>query len=917
MSEQYELNKQPFSEKSLPLPYDSQFRAKVTFDTTIIENQIGREQRFPNRTEYRLKCDLSDLILREQDAKNILDFFKARNGSNAEFRFKFWADCTATHQPWIHDTSTNASGDTIEIKTQGIVLQDNNNSSKGQLVKIYEIHEIHNTTQNTKHTAYKTITKPIINDNFKVFSGGTEKTSGFDLNTALGTITTTDGTNAGSLTWQGEFELPVRFDRDSFPQVLLVETGKTKESYAEDFRNLQSNLYRFDSLPIIEEPKQSSLDITLTENYSKINTKLDFGYQPGSTLDSNFDNYSYETFNKRTFRESREDNKPTLEFDRVILDQGRLIYSSNKAESLFVFFVVAKGRLLNFSYSEVSETFQDVRFNTDELEIEPLARLGSYESDLVDVGYFKFGYNNLSLKTFPLPDFDFDIDNETYLLLYYDTSGSMYEFSSAVSEGFELAKEVLKDSVYGGDQSLVNKYLKRVNSNSERWLDWAGTDARDSTSEPKKQATVLFINESEDRYHDDDDGSKGITEPTTEYETDYNDFTNFISDAEIIKSQVIAIQGGSIQYLSGGDTFLEHLKNAIEGNAPYDTLGTGLKDLGGSVPTYGFFSSKSPEDNLQDPILYRNLILNTLNSSNFSDIELGITSSTNNLNNLITEEINPIARCVLITRKDGVKLGFTSHDKDLIIDGVTYRAREAQTPTNIERKNDLSINNSELESVISTLSSPVINDADLVAGKYKDAEVKIFLVDFTNLPSTPSDGFLLQDGLIGEINTDNLTYSFEIMSKTDTLLNREAVDKISPTCQYNLGDSNCGVDLTNKKQTVTIDYQSDDYLALNFNETLNVSTSDTNNYSFGTVEFTTGLNAGLKEYIFQQLDSNSVELFKPMPYQVQSGDELVITQGCAKNPEACKAYSNFNNFGGFPTDGNFMPGNDFIYNALD
>jgi len=52
-----------------------------------------------------------------------------------------------------------------------------------------------------------------------------------------------------------------------------------------------------------------------------------------------------------------------------------------------------------------------------------------------------------------------------------------------------------------------------------------------------------------------------------------------------------------------------------------------------------------------------------------------------------------------------------------------------------------------------------------------------------------------------------------------------------------------------------------------------------------------------------------------MPYQVQSGDELIITQGCAKNPESCKAYSNFTNFGGFPSTGNFMPGNDFIYNA--
>jgi uncharacterized phage protein (TIGR02218 family) len=280
----------------------------------------------------------------------------------------------------------------------------------------------------------------------------------------------------------------------------------------------------------------------------------------------------------------------------------------------------------------------------------------------------------------------------------------------------------------------------------------------------------------------------------------------------------------------------------------------------------------------------------------------------------IGKSINPLARCVLIERTDGVNEGFTTYDRNIVIDGVTYRAKEAQQGTNVENKTDLSVNNSELDSV---LTPSGITEEDIVAGKYKNAEVTIFLVDYTNLPNTPSGGFLLQRGIIGEIKTGSLTYDFEILSKADSLLNRQASERISPTCQYDFGDSNCGFDTSLVTQSVTVNSQSSDTLSLTFDETLNAGANDTVNYSFGKVQFTSGLNNGLEEFIFKQTGTNTVQLFKPMPYLVQSGDTLDITQGCPKSAQGCKAYNNFNNFGGFPTDGNFMPGNNFLLNATN
>lgn len=109
-------------------------------------------------------------------------------------------------------------------------------------------------------------------------------------------------------------------------------------------------------------------------------------------------------------------------------------------------------------------------------------------------------------------------------------------------------------------------------------------------------------------------------------------------------------------------------------------------------------------------------------------------------------EVATLATCWKITRRDGVILGFTDHIRDLEIDGVIYHAASGYTRTAIRSTADLAVDNLDVESVFSDDS---ITKADLRAGRYDFAEIRMFLVNYQDL----SQGVLkLRRGWLGEVS---------------------------------------------------------------------------------------------------------------------------------------------------------------------
>ncbi|MFQ6016787.1 MAG: DUF2163 domain-containing protein [Kiloniellaceae bacterium] len=153
-----------------------------------------------------------------------------------------------------------------------------------------------------------------------------------------------------------------------------------------------------------------------------------------------------------------------------------------------------------------------------------------------------------------------------------------------------------------------------------------------------------------------------------------------------------------------------------------------------------------------------------------------------------------LATCWKVKRTDGTILGFTEHDRDLTIDladgdgPLTYAAATGYTRTGIKTGADLKVDNLD---VLGVLDSAAITAADIRAGRYDFAEVKIFLVNWRDL----AQGALkLRRGKIGEVSIRDDAFVAELRGLAQ-LYAQQVVELTTPACRADLGDARCQVRL--------------------------------------------------------------------------------------------------------------------------
>jgi uncharacterized phage protein (TIGR02218 family) len=133
-------------------------------------------------------------------------------------------------------------------------------------------------------------------------------------------------------------------------------------------------------------------------------------------------------------------------------------------------------------------------------------------------------------------------------------------------------------------------------------------------------------------------------------------------------------------------------------------------------------------------------------------------------------------------------VGYTNHDKDLVVDGVTYAASTGYTPTDVSGSAALNVDNLDL---IGLLISSGIDESSIEGGALDGAEVRMFMVDWEN----PANGTIeLLDGVIGEVTRHDEMFVAEVRSKAQHV-QQHVVELTSNHCRAQLGDSRCGVPL--------------------------------------------------------------------------------------------------------------------------
>ncbi|MDA5194955.1 DUF2163 domain-containing protein [Govanella unica] len=257
-------------------------------------------------------------------------------------------------------------------------------------------------------------------------------------------------------------------------------------------------------------------------------------------------------------------------------------------------------------------------------------------------------------------------------------------------------------------------------------------------------------------------------------------------------------------------------------------------------------------------------------------------------------EVTQLATCWRVRRRDGVTLGFTTHDQSLRIGGLTYRPSSAFSPTVIAAGQMFDSDDLDVEGA---LSDSAINAADLRAGLYDFAAVDLFLVNW----AAPESGNLhIKSGWIGEVRMGRGTYVAELRGLT-TVLRQSYATIYSAECSADLGDKHCRVDL----ETLTV---SGSVIAVADRRLFTASAlgKPDGYFAYGRLRWRTGQNAGRGIEVKTQA-GNIIGLFDAMAGEIAVGDLFSISPGCDKRFATCRTkFANVANYRGHP----HVPGMD-------
>lgn len=254
-----------------------------------------------------------------------------------------------------------------------------------------------------------------------------------------------------------------------------------------------------------------------------------------------------------------------------------------------------------------------------------------------------------------------------------------------------------------------------------------------------------------------------------------------------------------------------------------------------------------------------------------------------------------IARAWSVRRADGLTLGFTDHDTPLAFGGTIFRPDVGLTAQAIAQATGLGVDNTE---VAGALDDDAITERDLMAGRWDDAQLKMWNVDWSDV----SQRDLVFSGTLGEVTRANGAFRAELRGLSDRL-NAPQGRVYHPRCAARLGDGACKVNLDNEAWSTqpvvqavqdarVFTFASFPRFAGDWFEQGQLLVLD------GDAE---GLRAAIKNDTAHEDGSRTIELWSALPIPPVPGDRLKLTAGCDKAAKTCRLkFDNFLNFRGFP-----------------
>lgn len=285
-----------------------------------------------------------------------------------------------------------------------------------------------------------------------------------------------------------------------------------------------------------------------------------------------------------------------------------------------------------------------------------------------------------------------------------------------------------------------------------------------------------------------------------------------------------------------------------------------------------------------------------------------------------------------LKRSDDTIFRFTDHNTNITFGGYLYEAAIGFDVSATQRTSGLSESNKEGNGIIVPVGVTGIKEEDLRGGKYRNAKVTEYLVDwqypwigeiyktkYTLADITYTDGFW-KTNMVGQSRFLGLPVG--------KVYNRNCRHRLGSSNHYISGaglamfESRCGFDVTGTipgvvstipaQVTTTVTEVSNPRKKFSVDVAEVTTDFPADVFRFGVVKFTSGNHNNLSfEISANTLATSSVDseitLFVDVPYDIVVSDTVVLTVGCDKTLDTCNSkFNNKLNYGGFPN----IPGMD-------
>ncbi|MGX0975333.1 putative phage protein (TIGR02218 family) [Roseovarius sp. MBR-51] len=263
--------------------------------------------------------------------------------------------------------------------------------------------------------------------------------------------------------------------------------------------------------------------------------------------------------------------------------------------------------------------------------------------------------------------------------------------------------------------------------------------------------------------------------------------------------------------------------------------------------------------------------------------------------------VTTTCRCWALTRRDGVVMGFTDHDRLLAFEGVAFRPDTGLSALALQQTTGLSVDNTE---ALGALSDAAIREADIEAGRYDGAELRAWLVNWQDLTARK----LIFRGTMGELRRAGGAFEAELRGLTDAL-NVPLGRVYQKACSAILGDRSCTFDLDTPGYVAERPAETvDDNRVFRFAE---MRGFEDDWFRHGVIRVLSGAAVGLIGLIKRDRSDGAgrvIDLWHPFGATVAPGDALRIEAGCDKRRTTCQfKFDNLLNYQGFPD----IPGDDW------